>query len=262
MSAGPADAGPLLVGFDGGVLRLTLNRPEARNAINGELRRLLREALTVDAAAPEVRVVVLQGDSRAFCSGGDINEMGGPSTVSGKLDEGRAIVEAISRLAKPVVAAVRGHASGAGFSLAMACDLVVADETAVFRSVFVKRGLIPDLGGTYWLARQVGLFRAKEIIFTGRAVGAQEAHDLGLVARLWSSTTFEGELAALSAELANGPTIAYGVAKQLLNRTFETDLSTALELERLGQALASGSEDHRTSIEAFKTKTDAVFHGR
>jgi 2-(1,2-epoxy-1,2-dihydrophenyl)acetyl-CoA isomerase len=256
-------AGPLLVQQEDGVLWLTLNRPEARNAINHELRGLLRDRLTGLAASPEVRAVVIRGDERAFCSGGDVKEMGGgPETVARKLEEGRSIVESIARLPKPVVAAVRGHASGAGFSIAMACDLIVADETAVFRSVFVKRGLIPDLAGTYWLARQVGLYRAKEIIFSGRAVGAAEAHDLGLVTRLWPAAEFDVELEALARTLGNGPTVAYGIAKRLLNRTFETDLSTALDLESLGQSVTSGSEDHRRSIEAFTNKTDAVFEGR
>jgi 2-(1,2-epoxy-1,2-dihydrophenyl)acetyl-CoA isomerase len=261
--ADPASRSPLLVELSEGVLWLTLNRPEARNAINHELRGRLRECLTAEAASPDVRAVVIQGDEQAFCSGGDMKEMGGgPSTVARKLDEGRAIVESISRLPKPVVAAVRGHASGAGFSLAMACDMIVADDTAEFRSVFVKRGLIPDLAGTYWLARQVGLFRAKDIIFSGRAVSATEAHELGLVTRLWTAADFDRELRALSLGLAQGPTIAYGVAKRLLNRTFETDLSTALDLESLGQSVTSGSEDHQRSIEAFKNNTAATFHGR
>lgn len=256
-------APPLLIEQRDGVLWLTLNRPEARNAVNHELRGLLRDTLTVQATSPEVRAVVIRGDAVAFCSGGDIKEMGGnPGSVARKLDEGRVIVEAISRLPKPVIAAVRGHASGAGFSLAMACDLIVADPTAVFRSVFVKRGLIPDLAGTYWLARQVGLYRAKEIVFSGRAVTAGEAHELGLVAHLWPAEEFEQELTALARDLASGPTIAFGIAKRLLNRTFETDLSTALDLESLGQSVTAASEDHLSSIEAFKAKQPSAFRGR
>lgn len=262
MPVDPATAGPLLVRQADGILWLTLNRPQTRNAINAELRLRLRDCLTSDATAPEVRAVVIQGDERGFCSGGDINEMGGgPGTVARKLDEGRAIIESISRLPKPVIAGVRGHASGAGFSLAMACDMIVADESAVFQSVFVKRGLIPDLAGTYWLARQVGLYRAKDIIFSGRPVAAAEAHELGLVARLWPAAAFDAELHALATDLAQGPTVAYGIAKRLLNRTFETDLSTALELESLGQSITSASADHLRSIEAFMNKTPTVFEG-
>ena len=215
------------------------------------------------ASDPEVRVVVIQGDASSFCAGGDIKEMGGePAVVARKLREGRAIVETIAQLPKPVIAAVRGPASGAGFSIALACDLIVADDTAYFQSVFVHRGLIPDLGGTYWLARQVGLYRAKEIVLSGRKVPAQEARELGIVSQLWSPEEFADELRALALGLASGPTVAYGLAKRLLNRTFETDLSTALELEGLGQSVTSATQDHRDSIQAFLDKTAPTFHGR
>jgi len=254
---------PLLHEVKDGVLWLTLNRPHARNAMNHALRGQLMNRLAVDAADPDVRAVVIQGSENSFCAGGDIKEMGGePAVVARKLREGRAIVESISSLPKPVIAGVRGFASGAGFSIALACDLIVADETAVFQSVFAHRGLIPDLGGTYWLARQVGLYRAKEIIFTGREVKAQEAADLGFVTGLWPRDEFPAELQALASRMAEGPTIAYGLAKRLLNRTFETDMSTALELEALGQSVTSGSQDHRDSIEAFLNKRPVTFHGR
>ena len=262
MAADQAVSAPLLVRQDEGVLWLTLNRPQARNAINDELRTLLLEHLAA-AAAPEVRAVVIQGNERAFSAGADVNEMGGePGSIADMLEQGRTMVEAISRLPKPVIAAVRGHAAGSGFSIAMACDIIVADETAVFYSVFAKLGLIPDLAATHWLARQVGLYRAKEIVFTARPVSAAEAHELGLVTRLWPAADFDAELGRLAGELAAGPTAALGVAKRLLNRTFETDLSTALELEKLGQLVAVSSEDHLRSVEAFKNKTTTTFRGR
>lgn len=262
MQADPGVPLPLLVRQEQGVLWLTLNRPHARNAINDELRRLLLEHLGA-AAAPDVRAVVIQGHERAFSAGADVTEMGGePGTIADMLEQGRTMVEAISRLPKPVIAAVRGPAAGSGFSIAMACDIIVADETAVFYSVFTKLGLIPDLAATHWLARQVGLHRAKEIVFTARPVRATEAHELGLVTRLWPAADFQAELGRLAHELASGPTAAFGVAKRLLNRTFETDLSTALELEKLGQLVMVSSEDHLRSVEAFQNKTTAVFEGR
>lgn len=262
MQADPAGAAPLLVRQAEGVLWLTLNRPHARNAVNDAVRVLLRESLD-SAAAPEVRAVVIQGDERAFSAGADVGEMDGrPGTIARMLDEGHAIVDSIARLPKPVIAAVRGHAAGSGFSIAMACDIIVADETAVFTSIFAKLGLIPDLAGTYWLARQVGLYRAKEMIFSARPVSAGEAQELGLVTRLWPAADFDAELHRLAHELASGPTVAYGVTKRLLNRTFETDLSTAVELENLGQLVAVSSQDHLRSVEAFKNKTTAAFEGR
>jgi len=258
-----ADEPTLLSRASHGVLWLTLNRPHARNAINSDLRGRLRAALAEEATSPDVRVVVLQGDDRAFCAGGDVKEMGGgPAAALGRLEQGREVVERIARLPKPVVAAVRGHASGAGFSLALACDLVVADTTAVFRSVFVHRGLVPDMAGTYWLARQVGLHRAKEIVLTGRAVTAAEAHELGVVARLWEPADFDAGLGALARQLASGPTVAYGASKRLLNSTFETGLAAQLDAEALSQAYASGSEDHRDTVAAFAAKEPPVFHGR
>lgn len=253
----------LLVSEENGVLWLTLNRPAARNAINHELRGLLLKAVLGRAQDPEIRVVVIQGDQSAFCSGGDIKEMGvDKSIVAMKLREGSAIIEGIANLAKPVIAGVRGHASGAGFSLAMACDHIVAQDDATFTSIFSKRGLIPDLSGTFWLARQVGLYRAKDIIFSARPVDAKEAHSLGLVTTLTTPDNYDAELKKIVTRYASGPTLAYGLAKRLLNRTFESDLSTALEREGLSQGELSGTSDHLNAIESFKSKTEAIFEGR
>lgn len=252
----------LLLKKSDGILWLTLNRPLARNAINHDLRARLLKAIQVDALDPSVRAVVIQGNEIAFCSGGDIKEMGVDSeTVARKLQEGAAIIKGIASLPKPVIAGVRGYASGAGFSLAMACDIIVADESCKLSSIFIKRGLIPDLSGTFWLARQVGLFRAKEIIFSGRTLDASEAYALGLLSKLWSSSTYQSEIENLAKEYASGPTVAYGVAKELLNRTFESDLSRALELEAVGQAKASSTQDHKNSIKAFKDKVSPTFLG-
>lgn len=253
----------LLVSEQNGVLWLTLNRPEARNAINHELRGMLLQAITVTAQDPKIRVVVIQGDDKAFCSGGDVREMGvDNSIVAVKLREGSAIIQGIANLAKPVIASVRGHASGAGFSLAMACDHILAQDDATFTSIFSKRGLIPDLSGTFWLARQVGLYRAKDIVFSARPVSAIEAHSLGLVTTLTTVQNYQSELNDVVESFASGPTLAYGLAKQLLNRTFESDLSKALELEGLSQGELSSTQDHLNALDAFKKKTDPTFEGR
>lgn len=258
-----SESSALLVTEADGVLWLTLNRPEARNAINHDLRRLLLKAITETAQDPKIRAVVIQGDEKAFCSGGDVKEMGvDKSIVAMKLREGSAIIEGIANLAKPVIAGVRGHASGAGFSLAMACDHIVAQDDATFTSVFSKRGLIPDLSGTFWLARQVGLYRAKDIVFSARPVSAVEAHSLGLVTTLTSAKDYPSELAKVVKRFATGPTLAFGLAKRLLNHTFESDLATALERERLSQGELSTTSDHLNAIEAFKNKTEPTFEGR
>ena len=258
-----SESSALLVTEADGVLWLTLNRPEARNAINHDLRRLLLKAITETAQDPKIRAVVIQGDEKAFCSGGDVKEMGvDKSIVAMKLREGSAIIEGIANLAKPVIAGVRGHASGAGFSLAMACDHIVAQDDATFTSVFSKRGLIPDLSGTFWLARQVGLYRAKDIVFSARPVSAVEAHSLGLVTTLTSAKDYPSELAKVVKRFATGPTLAFGLAKRLLNHTFASDLATALEREGLSQGELSTTSDHLNAIEAFKNKTEPTFEGR
>jgi 2-(1,2-epoxy-1,2-dihydrophenyl)acetyl-CoA isomerase len=244
-----------------GVLWLTLNRPQARNALNHDLRNRLQAAVTITAAAPAVRVVVIAGDEKAFSAGGDVKEMTPDGGAMAKLEVGRSIVEAIARLPKPVVAAVRGHAAGAGFSMALGSDFVVADTSAVFRSVFVNRGLVPDMGATFWLARQVGLLRAKEIMLTGRPVSAREAYELGIVSRLFEPADFAGGLKELVAELAQGPTIAYGATKRLLNATFGATLGEQLDAEALSQVYASGTDDHRASVAAFLERRPHSFKG-
>lgn len=242
---------PLLSSSSGGVLTLRLNRPHARNAINRELRRMLRDALQDAAIDPAVRVIVLRGDQQAFCAGGDIKEMGkGPADNVVKLGLAKQIVQSIADMEKPVVAVVRGHAAGAGFGFALACDLVVADETAVFSATFVERGLVPDMGSGHWLIRQVGLHRAKDILLTGRRIDAQEALELGLVSRLWRSEELEERLAELAGKLVTAPPAALGLTKRALNRAFETDLGAALDTELVSQLVAAESAEARASLPA------------
>ena len=248
----------LLVSSEGAVTRMTFNRPGARNAINWELRRALVRALEDAAMDHSVRVVVLAGDERAFCAGGDVKEMGvGSRDTSDKLLIAKRINQLISEMDKPVVAEVRGYASGAGFGLALACDIVLADESAIFQSSFIQRGLVPDMGTTYWLIRQVGLHRAKEIIFTGRSVGAAEACELGFVSRLWASADFRSQADALERELAEQPNVGLGLTKRMLNRGLESDLSSAMDAERVSQLLASTSDEHVAYLEGVRAGSGA-----
>lgn len=256
--------GDLAVRRDGAVLRLTLDRPEVRNALSMDMRQGLLDQFAVAAESRDIRVVVLRGAEGHFCAGGDVSTQGGQRTGPDSVDRllfGRRVVEAISNLARPVVAVVEGYAVGAGFSLALASDLVIAREDARFSAIFSKRALVPDMGCTYHLARQVGLHRAKQMVFSGRFIEAAEAHDLGIVAHLLPATDFDRQVDSLVAELANGPTVAFATAKRILNRTFESDLSSMLELETLGQALAAQTDDHRRSVDAFRAKTTAEFNG-
>jgi 2-(1,2-epoxy-1,2-dihydrophenyl)acetyl-CoA isomerase len=254
----------LQVRREGGTLHLVLDRPERRNALSPQMRQGLIDQMAVAAADLSVRAVVLRGAGGTFCSGGDVTTQGGGRTALDSIDRllfGRRVVEAVVNLAKPVVAVVEGHAVGAGLGLALSCDLVVARDDARFSAIFARRGLVPDMGTTYFLARQVGLHRAKELVMTARMFGAEEAYRLGLLARCWPAETFEEEVADFVAWVTAGPTAAWGTAKRALNRTFESDLSTMLEMETLGQAVATQTRDHQDAVTAFRDKTDPSFTG-
>lgn len=249
----PVEEPPLLVCADEGVLRVQLNRPRARNAINWPLRRELLRVLTGAAEDPAVRVVVLSGDERAFCSGGDVKEMGnGAEDTSAKLVMAASILRAITTMPKAVVAEVRGFASGAGFGLALACDVVLADRTAVFQAPFVQRGLVPDLGTAWTLARQVGRHKAMEIVLSGRDVLVGEAVSLGLVAHAWPATSFREQADAYERQLASHPVTAVGLSKRMVDGALGWDRETGMEVERMSQLLAASSAEHVAFLAAIR----------
>jgi 2-(1,2-epoxy-1,2-dihydrophenyl)acetyl-CoA isomerase len=236
-----------------GTLRLQLNRPAARNAINWTMRRELHRLLTDAAQDASLRLIVLAGDNRAFCAGGDVKEMGtGPADTSAKLMMASAITSTIASMAAPVVAEVRGYASGAGFGLALACDIILVDETAVFQSPFVSRGLVPDMGTTYRLSRQVGVHKAREILLSGRDVSAEEAVALGLAAALWPGERFRVAAEEYEARLATSSREAIALTKNLVNHAPEWDFATAAEMERLAQLRAVSSDEHRSYLSAIR----------
>ena len=244
---------PLLVDRVEGVLRVRLNRPRARNAINWAMRRELLHVLQPAAEDPEVRLVVLCGDDRAFCAGGDVKEMGnGAHDTSAKLVLAASILRLITTMPKAVVAEVRGFASGAGFGLALACDVVLADETAVFQAAFVTRGLVPDFGTAWTLARQVGRHKAMEIVLSGRDVRVDEAVALGLVARAWPTSSFREEADAYERQLASRAVSAVGMAKRMIDGAHAWDRETALEMERMSQLLAAASPEHVAYVGAVR----------
>ena len=252
----------LLTRVESGVLWLTLNRPTVRNALSDDLRTALFEALRTAALDPAVRAVVIRGAGGAFCAGADVAQLGiGQAGTAAMLERGREIVTALAELPKPVVAAVQGPAAGAGFSLALACDLIVADTSAVFHPVFAKVGLAPDWAFTHWFVRTLGLHRAKDILLTGRALPAAEAHNLGVVARVWPADDFDEDLRAFATSLADGPTVALGVTKRLLNEAVETDLAGSLTAEAYAALYVTGTADHAEAVAAFAEKRPARFQG-
>ncbi|MGF1471440.1 MAG: enoyl-CoA hydratase-related protein [Rubrobacteraceae bacterium] len=251
------------------VATLALNRPEVLNAFNGQLHRDLHEALDSVAADDEVRCVVLRGEGRGFSAGADLRgedlrrEDGETPDLGEYLREtySRTITK-ITSMEKPVVAALHGPVYGAGMGLALACDLRVAAESAKFSVAFIKIGLMPDAGVSFFLPRIVGLGRAMEMSLLGDVVEAEEAYRIGLVNRVVPDNALLDEAGSLAGHLATMPTRTLGRIKQVLHESFESDLGLALEKEAEGQTFCGSTEDHREGVAAFFEKREPNFNGR
>lgn len=251
----------LLSEINNGILTLTLNRPETINALTTEMLQALSKALK-EAAAPEVRVVVLQGAGRGFCSGQDLREFEGQRIAyKHHLRNYRSVVEGLAGLEKPVLAAIHGAAAGAGLSLALACDLRIAAADAVLTTGFSKIGLIPDAGMNYHLPRMVGYARAFELEVLSERITAEQALALGLVNKVVPVETFAEAVAQLAGGLAQGPTKTYGLIKRALRRSAGASLEEMLEYEALLQEVAGRTEDHQEGVRAFYEKRPPRFQG-
>ncbi|PVC99303.1 enoyl-CoA hydratase-related protein [Streptomyces sp. CS014] len=266
--AAPRDA-TVLHALDGGVSWITLNRPEAMNAVTWDQRERIISLLTDASADPAVRAVVLTATGRGFCAGADLR--GAPAQARERVpgDVSRTIrlgaqrlIAAVLDCEKPVIAAVNGTAAGIGAHLAFACDLVLAADTAKFIEVFVRRGLVPDGGGAYLLPRLVGPQRAKELMFFGDALSAADAEQMGLVNR----TVPEGELSALAAawagRLAAGPTRALALTKQLVNASLDGDRAAAFAAEAATQEINMVTRDAAEGVAAFVERRSPTYEGR
>lgn len=247
---------------DGGVLTITLNRPEVLNALTGALHAQLREALTA-ANDPEVRAVVITGAGRGFCVGQDLTEFRGETSVRDSLRTSyHPNVLAIRSLEKPVIAAVNGPAAGAGLSLACACDLRIASDAASFVPAFIGIGLIPDAGGSYFLARLLGPARAFEWMTSNRKLAAAEAHAWGLVSEVVEAERLLDRVGEVAAVYAAAPTRGVGMTKRLFDHAQTASLEEQLELEAELQAEATQTEDFREGVNAFLEKRAPRFRGR
>ena len=257
-----------------GVLWLTLNRPEAGNALTGTLREALIDELTTASGDYFVRAVVIRANGKNFCSGADLRAdrpaearpEGAPERPAGWI--ARTIATGAQRLTcavldceKPVLGVVRGAAAGIGSHLALACDLVIADETARFIEVFARRGIVPDGGGAYLLPRFVGLHTAKEWVFFADDILAAEALATGLVNRVVPTDEIDALAAAWASRLAQSPTVALGWAKQLLNHSLDGDRTAALAQEAAAQEVVRQSSDAREGMTAFRERRDTQFSG-
>ena len=251
----------------GGVARITLNRPDTLNAWTAQLGRDLRQAITVDATDPSVRAVTITGAGRGFSSGADLKEGFEPADdglpdVRKELDElYHPIIAGVRRLEKPVVAAVNGPAVGIGASLAFACDLVLAAESAFFGLAFVNIGLMPDGGSTLFVPAAVGKARAFQMALLGERIPAERALDWGLVNFVYPDDRLRSEADALVERLAAGPTRSYASSKRALNRMLYPDLDGQLVLEAELQHALARTRDFQEGVTAFVEKRDPAFQG-
>ncbi len=258
----------LLVQQEGGVLTLTMNRPEVYNAFNETMLDELGEAVEVAAQDDTVRCIVLTGAGKAFGSGQDVrvfataHTQGSLTGTSVGLQKYHRIINAIRTMPKPVIAAVRGVAAGASCNVALACDMRIAADDARFIEAFARIGLVPDASGGFFLPRLVGFGKALELAMLAEEVSGPEAERIGLVNKCVPVAEFEDTTKAFAQKLANGPTRSYGLIKELMNKSLESDLATSLRLEGELQDQAFRTEDHREGVAAFLQKRRPNYTGR
>ncbi|MFZ3548091.1 enoyl-CoA hydratase/isomerase family protein [Streptomyces sp. 4.24] len=254
--------------IDNGVSWITLNRPEAMNAVTWDQRERVIALLAEASADPAVRAVVITATGKGFCAGADLR--GAPATgerVAGDVARmirlgAQRLITAVLDCEKPVIAAVNGTAAGIGAHLALACDLVIAAEPARFIEVFVRRGLVPDGAGAYLLPRLVGPQKAKELMFFGDAVPAVEAERLGLVNKVVAAEELEETARAWAERLAQGPTRALAMTKQLVNASLDSDRATALAAEATAQELNMTTADANEGVASFVERRTPKYLGR
>ena len=247
------------------IATITLNRPEARNALSPEMREDLVEALgTVKAQAGEgIKALIVTGAGGAFCAGGDVKAMG--SNAKGAIETRRGLRDShpliydILHIELPVIALVDGAAAGAGANFALSADFVLATPRAMFLQAFGRIGLVPDWAGLFVLPRLIGLQKAKELVFTARRVYAEEAKELGLVHSIVSQDNAMAEARAFAGRFRHASTEAIGIAKNLLNQSFNLDHRTLLELEASGQGVLRTSDYHREAVRRFADKEPPMF---
>jgi len=275
MSATKIDTGTehLLAVLQDGVLTLTLNRPEARNAMSREMNMALQQQLAAAEIDPAVKCLVLTGAGNAFCAGGDVKGMAakGDGTVGEfTIDQAihrqrlnqRATAGKLFKMPKPTLAVLPGAAAGAGLSLALACDLRIMASSAIMTTAFAKVGFSGDYGGTYFMTQLVGAAKARELYFLSDRVSADEALRLGLANWVVAPEDLAAKTREIAGRLANGPTVAYRYMKENLNRAMAGEVDDCLDLEATHHIHCGQTEDHREAAKAFVEKRAPVFKGR
>lgn len=253
----------ILVEKNEGVATIMLNRPEKFNAIDMKMREELYFAFRYLEKDSEVRSIVLGGLGKAFCSGGDIQTMGKLKANAGRarLKNIQPLLRLIYTMDKPVIAAVQGHAAGAGMNLALACDFIIGAEDLKMCQSFTKIGLVPDWGGFYILPRRVGLAKAKELMMLAPTITAEEALEIGLVNKITNKESLLEEAQDLAQKLASGPKVALALCKTGINKSMGSSLEDCLEFEAMAQDICMQSEDFQGGLTAFKEKRKPEFRG-
>ena len=265
--------GDLLASLDEGVLTLTLNRPEARNAMSPAMVDALAGQLAWAELEPSVKCVVLTGAGKGFCAGGDVKGMAargdgtvGDNTIDGAIHlqrvKQRATAGKLFKMPKPTIASLPGAAAGAGLSLALACDLRIMARTAIMTTAFARVGFSGDYGGTYFLTQLVGSAKARELYYLSDRVSADEALRLGLANWVCEADELAAKTREIARRLAQGPTVAYRYMKENLNRAMAGDVDDCLDLEATHHIHCGQTEDHREATKAFVEKREPVFKGQ
>jgi 2-(1,2-epoxy-1,2-dihydrophenyl)acetyl-CoA isomerase len=251
--------------LEGGVATIALNRPEVYNALNDEITYELQDVLKVAGKDDRVRVLVLTGEGKAFCSGQDLKDSSSTkkrSFLESLHKRYNPIIKAMRSLPKPIICRLNGVAAGAGCSLALACDLIIASEEATLIEVFVNIGLVPDSGSSYFLPRLVGMAKAFELCSMGSKVKAEEAEKMGLINKAVPADTLDAAVKVYSDYFANAPTKAIGLIKRMLHKAATSSLDEMLEYEAYCQEIAGSTIDHKEGIDAFLEKRKPLFAGK
>ncbi len=265
--------GDLLATLEEGVLTLTLNRPEARNAMSRAMVDALADRLAWAETEPSVKCVVLTGAGKGFCAGGDVKGMAargdgtvGDNTIDGAIHlqriKQRATAGKLFKMPKPTIASVPGAAAGAGLSLALACDLRIMSSAAIMTTAFARVGFSGDYGGTYFMTQLVGSAKARELYYLSDRVSADEALRLGLANWVCGPDELAARTREIARRLAHGPTVAYRYMKENLNRAMAGEVDDCLDLEATHHIHCGQTEDHREATKAFVAKREPVFNGR
>ena len=252
--------------IENGIFTITLNRPEVYNAFNEELTSDLLNAFKEAGKNDEIRVVVLTGAGKAFCSGQDLKDAptgGGKRSLRDSLERRyNPLIRAMRKLPKPIIGAINGVAAGAGCSLALACDYRIMADTAKLIEVFVRIGLVPDSGSSWFLVRNIGVARAFELAATGDDITAERALNLGLANQVVPLLELESATLRVATQFATGPTKAYGYIKRMMDRAASMSLDEALDYEVFMQEAAGRTEDYTMAVEAFKEKKKPIYSGK